>query len=118
MPHVMYKASSILQHQQEDAFKDKGFEARFGTVTHFLTKYDFVYRTKTNEATRSPAEMYKEATVFMARSRPSLRGLHRDKQWIWNMDHSPVYFSYHCNKTLAQSGVKTVHVRKSTSDTQ
>jgi hypothetical protein len=39
MPHVVYKASSILrQHQQEDAFKDKGFEARIGDVTHFLTK--------------------------------------------------------------------------------
>ena len=29
----------------------------------------------------------------------------------------PVYFSYHRNKTLAKHGIKTVHVRKSTSDT-
>jgi hypothetical protein len=56
MPHVMYKASSILrQHQQEDTFKDKGFEARLGDVTRFLAKYNYVYRTKTNEAIRSPA---------------------------------------------------------------
>jgi hypothetical protein len=118
MPHVVYKASSILRHQQENAFKDKGFEARLGAVTRFLAKYNFVYRTKTNEATRSPAEVYEEATAFMARSRPSLRGPHRDKRWIWNMDQTPVYFSYHRNKTLSQRGVKTVHVRKSTSDTR
>ncbi len=49
MPHVVYKASSILrQHQQEDVFKDKSFEARLGTVTRFLVKYNFVYRKKTN----------------------------------------------------------------------
>jgi len=118
MPHVVYKASSILRHQQEDAFKDKGFEACLGAVTRFLAKYDFVYRTKTNEATRSPVEVYEEATAFMARSRPSLRGPHRDKQWIWNMDQTPVYFSYHRNKTLAKRRIKSIHVRKSTSDTR
>ena len=79
MPHVVYKASSILRHQQENAFKDKSFEAPLGAVTRFLTKYDFVYRTKTNEATRSSSEVYEEATKFMARSRPSLRGPHCDK---------------------------------------
>ncbi len=51
MPHVVYKASSTLRHQQEAAFKDKVFEARLGAATCFLAKYDFVYRTKTNEAT-------------------------------------------------------------------
>ena len=118
MHHVVYKAFSILRHQQEDAFKDKGFEAHLGAVTHFLAKYNFVYRTKTNEATRSPAEVYEESTAFMARSRPSLRGPHRDKRWIWNMDQTPVYFSCHRNKMLAKRGIKTAHVRKSTLDTR
>jgi hypothetical protein len=118
MPPAVYNASSILRHQQEDAFKDKGFEARLGAVTRFLAKYNFVYRTKTNKATRSPAEVYEEATAFMARSRTSLCGPHCDKRWIWNMDQMPVYFSYHRNKTLAKRGIKTVHVRKSTSDTR
>ncbi len=80
MPHVVYKASSILRHQQQTAFKDKGFEARLGAVTCFLAKYDFVYRTKTNKAMRSPAEVYEEATSFMARSCPSLCGPHWDKR--------------------------------------
>ena len=78
-----------------------------------------MYRTKTNKATRSPAEVYEEVTALMDRSRPSLCGPHHDKQWIWNMDQTPVYFFYHCNKTLAKRGLKTViHVRKFTSDTR
>jgi len=121
MSHVVYKATSILSHLQEDGgggFKDNGFTARLSAVTRFLAKFDFVYRTKTNEATKSPAEVYEEASAFMARARPSLRGPHRDPRWIWNMDQTPVYFSYHRSKTLAKRGIKTVHVRKSTSDTR
>ncbi len=50
--HVVYKATLILHHQEDDAaFKDIGFTACLSAVTRFLAKYDFVYRTKTNEAT-------------------------------------------------------------------
>ena len=119
MSNVVYKATSILHHQEDDAaFKDNGFTARLSAVTRFLARYDFVYRTKTNEATKSPAEVYEEASAFMARARPSLRGPHRDPHFIWNMDQTPVYFSYHRSRTLAERGIRTVHVRKSTSDTR
>jgi hypothetical protein len=118
MSCTRHPPSSILQQQQENAFQDKGFEARLGAVTHFLAMYNFVYRLKTNEATRSPAEVYEEATTFMARSCPSLCSPHHDKRWIWNMDQTPVYFSYHRSKTLSKHGIKTIHVRKSTSDTR
>ncbi len=47
MSHVVYKASSILQQQQENTFQDKGFEARLSTLTCWLKKYDYVYRMKT-----------------------------------------------------------------------
>ncbi len=116
--HVMYKASSLLWQQQENAFKDKGFTARLLAVTRFLAKNDFVCRTKMDKATRSPVDVYEEATAFMARSRPSLCGPHRDPRWIWNMDQMPVYFSYHRSKMLAKHRIKTVHVRKSMSDTR
>ena len=89
MSHVVYKATSILHHQEDDAsFKDNGFKARLLAVTRFLVKYDFVYRTKTNEATKSPAEVYEEASAFMARARPCLCGPHRDPHYIWNMDQT------------------------------
>jgi hypothetical protein len=118
MSHIVYKVLSILRTQQENSFQDKGFAARLAAETRFFAKYNFVYRTKTNEATKSPAEVYKEATAFMDRSCPSLHGPHRNKHWIWNMDQMPVYFSYHHSKTLAKRSIKTVHMRKTTLDTQ
>jgi len=95
MSHDMYKATLILHHQEDNvSFKDNGFTARLSAVTRFLAKYDFVYRTKTNKATKSPVEVYEEVSAFMVRARPCLRGPHRDPHFIWNMDQTPVYFSY------------------------
>jgi hypothetical protein len=34
------------------------------------------------------------------------------------MDQTPVYFSYHRNKTLDKRGIGTIHDHKSTSDTR
>ena len=58
MSHVVYKATLILHHQEDNAsFKDNGFMVHLLAVTSFLAKYDFVYRIKTNKATKSPAEV-------------------------------------------------------------
>jgi hypothetical protein len=116
--HIVYKASAILRQQQENAFKDKAFEVRWNAVSHWLLKHNYVNRTKMNEATKSPAEVYEEATSFTVTNRPSLRGPHCDPRWILNMDQTLVYFSYHRSKMLAKRGIKTVHVRKSTLDTR
>jgi hypothetical protein len=35
---------------------------------------------------------------------------------IFNMDQTPLWFLYHCSKTIQKKGMKTVHVRKSTND--
>ena len=52
MSHVVYKATSILSHLQEDggggdgassSFKDNGFIAQLSAMTRFLGKYSFVY---------------------------------------------------------------------------
>ncbi len=115
--HV-YKASAILRQQQENAFKDKAFEARWNAMSHWLLKHNYVNRTKMNEAKKSPAEVYKEATSFMAANRPSLCGPHCDPRWILNMDQTLVYFFYHRSKMLAKHGIKTVHVHKSMLDTR
>ncbi len=40
---------------------------------------------------------------------PSLR--HRNKQFIINMDQTPVFFSMHATKTVAVVGEKTIHIR-------
>ena len=43
--HVVYKASAMLLHQ-DNAFKDKSFEARFKAVSRWLAKYEFVYKRR------------------------------------------------------------------------
>ena len=63
-------------------------------------------------------EVYEEVSALMVRAHPCLRGPHRDPHFIWKMDQTPVYFSYHRSRTLAKRGIKTVHLRKSTSDTR
>ncbi len=63
MCRVVYKVMSVLSHLQEDggggggassSLKDSCFIVRLSAVTHFLRKFNFVYQTKTNEATKSP----------------------------------------------------------------
>jgi hypothetical protein len=51
-------------------------------------------------------------------SRPLLVGLHRNKWYIFNMEQTPLWFSYHCSKTLQKRGAKTVNMHKSTNDTR
>jgi hypothetical protein len=72
---------------------------------------------RTKEATRAPAVVAGEALAFLLATCPSLVGPHRDKRYIFNMDQTPLWFSYHRSKTLQKKGAKTVHVRKSTNDT-
>ncbi len=80
---------AYVTHQRQDdgassSFKDNGFDTRLAVVSRFLGKYNFVYQMKTNEATKSPAEVYEEATAFMERTRPILREPHRNPNFIWN----------------------------------
>ena len=65
-----------------------------------------------------PAVVAGEALAFLLTTRPSLAGPHHDKWYVYNMDQTPLWFSYHRSKTLQKKGVKTVNVRKSTNDTQ
>ena len=73
---------------------------------------------KTNEATRPPHEVYAQALDFFVATCLLLVGPHRNKRYIWNMDQTPLWFLYHRSKTLAKRGTKTIHVRKTSSDTK
>ena len=39
-------------------------------------------------------------------------------QWIFNMDQTPLHFSYHSSRTIKKRGKKTVNLRKSSSQTK
>jgi len=111
---VSFKASSLLR----ATFGQKSFNARLKAVQRFMRKHKYVYRLRTNEATRAPQDVIDEATDFIAETRPLLVGPHRDPRWIWNMDQTPLHFSYQSSKTLAKRGSKTVNVRKTTDGTK
>jgi hypothetical protein len=83
-----------------------------------MRKHKYVYRTRTNEATRAPQEICDEAREFLEFTHPLLIGPHRDRHWIFNMDQMPLHFSYHSSKTLEKSGTKTIHVRKTGNGTK
>jgi hypothetical protein len=69
-----------------------------------------------NEAMRPPHIVQGEVLDFLVTTRPMLSGPHHDKRYIFNMDQTPLFFSYHRARTLAKKGVKSIHVRKSTVD--
>ena len=112
--HIVWKAQKFIGPD----FTDKSFNAKFMVTQRWLRKFAYVYRMRTNEATRAPSVVAGEASAFLLATRPSLVGPHRDKRYIFNMDQTPLWFSYHCSKTLQKRGAKTVHVRKSTDDTR
>ena len=114
--HLVYKAAALLD--ATSGFKEKTFEARFKVVSRWLSKFSYVYRMRTNEATRPPHAVREEALEFLVITRPMLAGPHRDRRWIFNMDQTPLFFSYHRMRTLAKKGSKSVHVRKSNDDTR
>jgi hypothetical protein len=99
---ILFKASALLQ----ATFGDKSFNAKFKAVACFMKKHDYVYRCAINEATRAPAEVYEDAHSFLEEVRPILLGPHRDRCWIFNMDQTPLNFSYHSLRMLEKRGKK------------
>lgn len=110
---VLIKASALSEN-----FSNKSLAARFSAVKRFLRKHSLVYRMGTHESQRHPEEVAEEATDFMVEMRKLVFGPHCDPRFIINMDQTPVYFSMNEKSTLDLVGNKTIHVRKSTSDTK
>jgi hypothetical protein len=97
--HLVYKATALLDAMS--GFKEKTFEARFKVVSRWLSKFSYVYRMRTNEATHPPHVVQGEALEFLVITCPMLAdGPHHDRRWIFNMDQTPLFFSYHHMRTL------------------
>jgi hypothetical protein len=111
---VALRASSLLH----DTFGPKSFNAKLLAVKRFMRKHNYVYRASTNESTRSLAEVGEEAKAFVEETRDLLVGPHRDMRWVFNMDQTPLHFSYHSSHTLEKRGTRTINVRKSSNGTK
>ena len=111
---VSLKASLLLL----NTFGAKGYEACLRAIMRFMRKHNYVLHAKTNEATRAPQEVAQEAREFLEFTRPLLFGPHRDRRRIFNMDQTPLLFSYHSSKTLEKHETKMIHVRKTGNGTK
>ncbi len=93
---ILLKASGMLR----DTFGAKSRVAWLKAVAHFMHKHNYVYCQKMNKATRNPQEVYQEAQEFLEFTCPLLHGPHCNRRWIFNMDQTPLYFSYNSSKNL------------------
>ena len=72
----------------------------------------------THVAQKAPSESMGDAHDYMEVTCPKMLETCRHQDYVLNMDQTPVPFSYDPKSTLELVGRRTVHVRKSTSDTK
>ena len=72
----------------------------------------------THESQRAPSETAALALDYMKSIRPKVMEPNRSKEFILNMDQTPVPFSLHSYRTLELLGRRTINVRKSNNDTK
>ena len=99
-------------------FGSKSMNAKILAIACFMQKHNYMYCQKTNEAMCAPQEVYDEAHKFLDNTHLLLHGLHCNRQWIFNMDQTPLPFSFQSSKMLAKHGSTTIHVWKTTNGTK
>ena len=78
-----------------------------------------MYRLTTHQAiTTHPSETKGEALDFIEYICPIVGAKHIHQDYIYNMDQTPLPFTYNRKKTLAKKGTRLVHARSSTKDTK
>ena len=98
-------------------FREKTITALHSAVRRFINVHGFVHQMGTHLSQCQPSEMEEIATDFVCITREKLQMSCRDKAYIINMDQTPVLFSYD-KKTIEVVGRRTIHIRKSTSNTK
>ena len=110
---IVLKASQLSRE-----FREKSITARHSAVHRFINVHGFVHRMGTHLSQCQPSEMEEIATDFVHVIREKLQMSCRDEAYITNVDQTPVPFSYDPKKTIEVVGRRTIHIRKSTSDTK
>lgn len=109
---VMLRASQLSRQLREKPTR----VARYHSVRRWLVTHGYVHRMGTHVAQKSPSETAAEASDYMETVRPKVAN--RNKDYVYNMDQTPVFFALHRKKTLEKKGNKTVNVRSSNTDTK
>ena len=108
---VRHEASRLLPN-----FMTKSINAREKAVLRFTKQMGLSHRAATHTAQKDYHETMEESRHFIEMMRDKVAD--KDPALIINMDQTPIPFSFHAAKTLEKKGMKTIHVRSSTSDTK
>ena len=109
---------AVLMASQMDAgFRRKSSAAKYSLVRRILRAHGIVIRAKTHEAQTHPREKMEEAKQFVQSVLPLVRQSCRDKNFIVNMDQTPVFFSMTPNSTLETLGARSINIRASSGST-
>ena len=98
----------------ECAFSCKSYAARAQTVSRWMKNNNLTIRAGTHQGQALPLTVASLATDFIvniARPAVSLDQPHRHKDFIINMDQTPVFFSMHPTKSVDRVGNKTINIR-------
>ena len=95
----------------------KSDSAKSFIVHMWLKAQGLRYWMSTNECHHSPSEAASDALDFMQEIRKKVSETYHEKN-CFNIDQTPVFFTFHSNQTLEMKGVKTVTIITSTQDTR
>ncbi len=97
-------------------FRGKTRTAKISCVNRYILRAGLSHRVSTHVAQKNHNETTQESLHFLSLMGQKIIGMDPDD--IVNMDQTPIPYSYHSNRTLEKKGVKTIHVRSSTTDTK
>ena len=107
----------LMGSQMDSSFKRKSKHSKYHIMRRLLRSNGIVIRCKTHEAQTHPKEKQEEARLFVEAIRPLIQQPKRAKEYIANMDQTPVFFSMVPTTTLETQGSRTVNVRASSGST-
>jgi hypothetical protein len=112
---VVVKASALMQPSWSQS---RTRLAKYQVVARWIKRHSLVHRMGTHESQRAPSETAALALDYMKSIRPKVMEPNRSKEFILNMDQTPVPFSFHSKRTLELLGSRTINIRKSNNDTK
>lgn len=98
----------------DSTFSLKTYAARAQSVSRWMAKNDLTIRTGTHQAQAHPQTVASAALDFIINiARPAVSPdlPYRHRNFIINMDQTPVFFSMHPTKSVDKVGTRTVNIR-------
>jgi hypothetical protein len=108
---LVAQATNILG--SDSSFSSKTYAARPQSVSRWMRKNNLTIRSGTHQAQAPPQTVTTSAANFfvnVAWPAVSLDQPHRHKDFIINMDETPVFFSMHPTKSVDKIGTKTINI--------